>query len=324
MSLRQEEGAVGERTSGADVVVAGFAALPRPEQEEAYARLSELRLRQLAAEEDETAVLIAALRRVADVTGGRLTPERYAAARDELRRNGVDVPHMAKLVRHFGGWAAAKEALALTEVTPVKKIEARFRARVEGGRPHFSASELEAALRRCADELGRVPLLSEYDAWREKELALMRARGQFPRVPSVSVFRRRFGSWEKTLVGIGFATADVYLRLEPPPERASRLAKVNRYSEETLRDTLMRCVDELGYVPLIAEFNDWRRRELARTRKRKVILPSDSPYRYRYGTWAAALAHFGFDEAAIAGRLAAGRARSDASLAQYQFGRPAA
>ena len=90
-------------------------------------------------------------------------------------------------------------------------------------------------------------------------------------------------------------------------QRRPRLRKVQRYSEETLRATIERCVDELGRIPLIADFSEWRERELKRSRTPDLLLPTDSPYRSRYGTWKRALAHFGFSEETVTARRNQGR-----------------
>lgn len=311
-----------ERTSsGVDVVVSSFASLGAAEQDEAYARIADVRLTRLADAEGETAEYIRALRSVADLAGGELTTSTYKRARHELLGRAEEIPDLSSVIRFFGSWALAKEALALNDVTTTKKIDARFRSRVAGRQRHFTREELADALARCVAELGRVPLLSEFEGWRGKELALMRARGEVARVPSASVFRRRYGCWEKALLAHGHCPEEVYARLETTPARHAPLAKVDRYSEATLRATLLRCALEIGHAPLIAEFAAWRARELKRARGKRIILPTDSPYRYRFGTWEKALLHFGFTPEQVAARLEAGRGRSNVSLRWHQFSR---
>jgi Homing endonuclease associated repeat len=307
------------RTSAVDLFVHLFGVLEAEEQEQAYVRISDLRLVQLAELGGETAVFVAAMRRFADLADGELTAERYRAVQRQEAREGRELPSLSAVIRFFGSFALAKEAVRLSDVSSARKIEARFRARVTGRGPHFSADEVRAALAACVAELGRVPLVAEYDEWRTKELALKRARGEVARVPSPTVFRRRHRTWERALLAHGYSPDEVHVRLEPKPERLQRLVKVDRYSEDTLRDTLLRCVADLGHVPLIAEFSAWRERELKRTRARKVLLPTDSPYRYRYGTWERALLHFGFSEAKVRARLDAGRRRSTAATRPHRF-----
>jgi len=72
----------------------------------------------------------------------------------------------------------------------------------------------------------------------------------------------------------------------------------------------------------VIEFELWRQREieLAKARGEDLFLPSDSPYRRRWGGWEAALRHFGFEPEEIEGRLGPGRERSNESLQRFQFG----
>lgn len=306
-------------TSGAELVAIAFASLAPEEQDEAFARISDIRLTRLASEESETATFIRSMRRVVGVTGPELTPDLYRQVRRELLASGEEVAEFNAVCRHFGSWRLAKEALGLSDAATPEKIEARFRSRLMGRQRTFHHKELEETLRRCVDGLGRVPLLAEYDEWRQRELALQRTRGEAGRVPSPAVFRRRHGTWESALIACGYSPDEVYVRLEPRPERRSRVAKVDRYSEATLRDTLMRCARELGRPPLVDDFEEWRQREVARTRAHSVVLPSNSPYRRRWGTWERALRHFGFAAEEIEAARAPGRARSNASRARFQY-----
>jgi hypothetical protein len=104
--------------------------------------------------------------------------------------------------------------------------------------------------------------------------------------------------------------------------RSRLVGKVHRYREETLRETLERCAADLGHVPLIIEFEHWRQRklELAKAQGQELFLPSDSPYRRRWGSWQDALLHLGFTPEAIAERLEPGRRHSNESLKRFQFG----
>lgn len=242
-----------------------------------------------------------------------MTTTSYQAAWRQLRADGTHLPNVSSVIRFFGSWLTAKEALTLAEVTTSRRIEARFRARLNGLGPHFAGDELRDALVRCAEELGRPPLLAQYEEWRRKELALARNRGERGRVPSPSCFRRRYGGWEEALLAAGFSPDEVYVRLEPDSGRRKTLLKVDRYSEATLRETLLRCALALGHAPLIAEFTAWRATELKRLGP-VAVLPTDSPYRSRYGTWEKALRHFGFSEEQVAARLDRGRERSNVSL----------
>lgn len=306
-----------QQTSAIDLLCLSFSALPADEQDETLVRLRDIQLTRLAVDEGQSAAFLRALRRVADLNGGELSPAMYKRTRQSLLRDGEELPYVTQVIRNFGSWARAKEAAGLSTTTTIDVIEARFRARMRGHRPHYREDELKETLHRCATELGRVPLVTEYDDWRKKELALARARGELGRVSCSEGFRRRWGTWEKTLLACGFSTHDLHVRLEAP-DRLPRLAKVARYSDETLGEILHECARDLGRAPLVQEFQAWRVIRLKRTRTRAVGLPTDSPYRRRFGSWAGALRHFGFSEKEIANRLAPGRSRTNGWLLEHR------
>jgi hypothetical protein len=301
-------------TSAVDVICLAFASLADAEQEEALVRLRDLQLTRLAAADGEAAAYLRGLRRVAELNGGELTPDLYKKTRAGLLRHGEELPPLSAVIRHYTTWAMAKEAAALAEVTTTEVIEMRFRRRLLGLNPHYKLHELEQALGRCASELGRAPLVSEYDEWRRKELSLAATRGEHGRVPSPEAFRRRFGGWEKALLACGHSTDDLYLRLESP-DRADLRAKVWRYTDASLATPLKACAHALGRAPLVEEYAAWRERALKDGRR---DIPSDSPYRRRFGSWEGALKHFGFSDEAIAARLVDGRARSNLWLREWQ------
>lgn len=207
-------------TSGAEIVAVGFAALGADEQEEAYARITDIRLTRLAGEESETSQLIASLRRVADAAGEELTPDLYRQVRRELIARGEEVAEFNAVIRHFGSWRAAKEALGLSEVTTPAKIEARFRARLVGKVHRYREDTLGDTLRKCAADLGHVPLVIEFAHWRQREIELAKAQGIYLFLPSDSPYRRRWGSWEAALLHFGFTPEAVKERLEPGRQRS--------------------------------------------------------------------------------------------------------
>jgi hypothetical protein len=202
-------------TSAIDLVVTAFSALAAEEQDEAYTRIHDLRLTRLAGEDSEMTRHLRSLRRVADVVGGDLTPATYRAARRILVADGEEVIEFNALLRYFGSWRAAKDAIGLAEVETADKIEARFRSRLVGKVHRYREDTLRETLERCAVDLGHVPLIIEFEHWRQRELELAKARGQELFLPSDSPYRRRWGSWDKALLALGFAEEDVYARLEP-------------------------------------------------------------------------------------------------------------
>jgi len=301
-------------TSAVDILCVAFAALPEATQDEALVRLRDIQLTRLAAAEDETAVFLRGLRRVAELNGGELSPDLYKRTRASLLVDGDELPPLSAVIGHYTTWAMAKEAAGLSELTTADVITMRFRRRMRGLNPHYAVDELEVALARCAGEVGRAPLVSEYDAWRRKELSLAATRGEHGRVPGPEAFRRRFGSWGKALLACGHSVDDLYLRLEAPDRSALR-AKVWRYTDASLASALKACARALGRPPLVEEYGVWRRRALKDGRR---DIPTDSPFRRRFGSWEQALKHFGFSDAEIAARLVDGRARSNAWLREWQ------
>lgn len=208
-------------TSGADLLLVAFTALAPEEQEEAFARIGQARLTRLAGEEDETAQFLRSLQRAQEHVGGELTPDLYRAARAELRAGGEEIAELNAVIRHFDSWRAAKEALELSAVTTPRKIEARFRGRLVGKVHRYREETLRETLERCAADLGHVPLILEFEHWRQREIELAKAQGRDLFLPSDSPYRRRWGSWEEALLHLGFTPEAVAERLESGRERSN-------------------------------------------------------------------------------------------------------
>jgi hypothetical protein len=205
-------------TSGADLLLVAFNALAPEEQEEAFVRIGEARLTRLAGEDDETAQFLRSLQRVQEHVGGELSPDLYRAARAELRESGEEVAELNAVIRHFSTWRAAKEALDLSAVTTPRKIEARFRGRLVGKVHRYREETLRETLERCAADLGHVPLIIEFEHWRQREIELAKAQGRDLFLPSDSPYRRRWESWEAALLHFGFTPEAIAERLEPGRE----------------------------------------------------------------------------------------------------------
>jgi hypothetical protein len=214
-----------KRTPAADVVAAAYTALAPEEREEAFVKINDLRLRALAGNGDEVAYYVSSLVRVADVADGELTPDIYRRARRVLLQEGEDVAEFNTIVRFFGSWRQAKEALELAEVNTPRKIEARFRGRLVGKVHRYREQTLREAIARCARDLGHVPLVIEFEHWRQRELELAKARGEELWLPSDSPYRRRWGSWEEALLHCGFTPEAIAERLEPGRERSDQSLK---------------------------------------------------------------------------------------------------
>jgi hypothetical protein len=208
-------------TSGADLLLVAFNALTPEEQEEAFARIGEARLTRLAGKEDETAQFLRSLQRAQEHVGCELSPDLYRAARAELRESGEEITELNAVIRHFSTWRAAKEALELSAVTTSRKIEARFRGRLVGKVHRYREETLRETLQRCAADLGHVPLIIEFEHWRQREIELAKAQGRDLFLPSDSPYRRRWRSWEEALLHFGFTPEAIAERLEPGRERSN-------------------------------------------------------------------------------------------------------
>ena len=280
-------------------MLAAYRALPPEEQESLFAKIRQLRLEQLAVADSDAARYLASLVKVAGHLGATPTSENYKQAHAELTAAGEEVLHLSSVIRYYGSWRLAKEALELAGYYRPRMIDARFRRRRTRRPRHTREDELRDALQACAADLGRAPLVREYEDWCEEQRDLARSRGEELWLPSVATFRRRHKTWEKALLHYGLDLRSVYARLEQPGEPRRRLAKVDRYTDETLEETLRACIRSIGRVPLSEQFEAWRRRELKRRRADKIVLPSTAPYRRRFGSWQKALLHFGVSQEEI-------------------------
>lgn len=309
-------------TSPIDVLLAAYNALSPGEREALFKRLSELRLRAVAAGEGETARHIASLRHVAQHLGKTdFSVDEYREAYKQLRTAGDEsVIELNKLIRFFGRWSLAKEALDLSAINTAVKIEARFRARVAGRPRQFNEHQMRDALHDCARELGRTPLSEEYRKWRQKEIDLASARGDEAWLPSYNAYYRRFSSWEAALVHYGFDLEQYYRQLERrPTDGKVEVGKVDRYTDETLEAVFRRAAARIGHIPMAWEFEEWRRPFLKKSRAKSISLPSSSPYRRRFGSWDKALLHYGYTEEEISARRQETRERTNKNLEASSF-----
>jgi hypothetical protein len=203
-------------TSAIDALVFLYRALPLDDREEAFARLSDLRVEQLVSAESETGQMLRSLRAVTDLVGHSPAPADYREAKVALELVGIEIVPLSRLIAHFGSWRRAKEALDLSGITSTRKIEARFKSRRIGKVWRYTQETLRDTLARCVAEIGHVPQVAEYDWWRERELQLAAARGDQLHLPSASPYRKRWGSWAQALGHLGYDVDDIERRLERP------------------------------------------------------------------------------------------------------------
>jgi hypothetical protein len=209
-------------TPATDIFLAAYTALSPAEQEAAFEMINEARLARLAADDSETGRFIRSLRRVAEFVGtDDLSPDDYRAARAELVAQGEDIAEINTVIRHFESWRKAKQALARSSDETPLRIEARFRRRLLGKVHRYREETLRATLERCAADLGHVPLVIEFELWRQREVELAKARGEEMFLPSDSPYRRRWGSWEQALLHFGFTPEALAERFEAGRERSN-------------------------------------------------------------------------------------------------------
>ena len=155
------------------------------------------------------------------------------------------------------------------------------------------------SLRHVAEEIGRIPTVDDYRTVQPRLVA----RGED--IESFTRVYRFFGNWPRAREALALADTTTARRIQARFD-SRRLGKVWRYTEDTLRDTLRRCVEHYGRPPGVAEFEWWRDRELELARGAghdHVHLPSANPYRKRWKTWEGALLHFGYRPEDLEARL---------------------
>lgn len=166
-----------------------------------------------------------------------------------------------------------------------------------------AADSSEAALYlrcllRVAEDVGRTPTVDDYKEVQPR----LAAAGEH--IESFSKVYRFYGSWVRAREAVELSDSTTAKRIEAR-FRYRRVGKVWRYTEVALQTALMAAADHWGRPPSVAEFEWWRDRELelAKAAGDAIDLPSSSPYRKRWGTWEAALLHFGFTPEQVALRL---------------------
>jgi hypothetical protein len=204
-------------TPATDALLILFGALDDAEQEEIVERIATIRAVAAVSEESASAPFIRSLRRVVEHIGHEPTVDEYKDACAALRESGEDIVGFGAVVRHFGTWRRAKEALDLSHMTSIRNVEARFRHRRVNKIWRYSEETLRETLERVVAYYGGIPTIQEFDAWRQRELRLASAEGNDAlQVPSTRPFRERYRGWERALVHFGYPQAEIAKRLERP------------------------------------------------------------------------------------------------------------
>lgn len=181
----------------------------------AACRLTEGRLEQVAGQADRTAAHLLALRRVANASGSAPTVAVYRDYWHKSRGDDEALPSVSALIKHFGSWRQAREALELSKTSSARQIEARFARRRLGKIWRYTEETLQRTLAACVRDVGHVPQVAEFEHWRRRELEVARAKGDDAlHLPSSGPYRRRYGSWEKALLALGYTPDQVVERLD--------------------------------------------------------------------------------------------------------------
>ena len=157
------------------------------------------------------------------------------------------------------------------------------------------------SLRRVAEAVGHTPGVPEY----KKISATLREQGEDIE-PFSRLYRYFGGSWARAQEALELSGETRTKAIEARFANR-RLGKPRRYSEDELREALAACVEHFGRVPSTGDYSWWRERrlELARAQRRdRLHLPTDGPYRERWGGWEPALLHFGYTPDTRAHQLA--------------------
>jgi hypothetical protein len=149
--------------------------------------------------------LALALRSVTDLLGHPpSTPEYIAAYKVARGRGDASLPSVSVFVKRHGSWRAALFAAGLTGTPPQGLIHQR---RLLRARPAvYPRERVVACIRACAAEVGRVPTVLDYAAWRDEKAQVARASGRsHPDFPHYNTIRRRYGGWPQALNAAGFS-----------------------------------------------------------------------------------------------------------------------
>jgi hypothetical protein len=204
-------------TPATDALLIIFSALEDAEQQEVVERIAAIRAIDSVSEESASAPFLRSLRRVTEFIDHEPMVDEYKDACAALREAGEDIIGFSSVVRHYGTWRRAKQALDLSQTTSVRNVEARFRHRRVSKIWRYTEATLRETLERVVAYYGAIPTIQEYDAWRQRELRLATVEGNDAlQVPSTRPYRERYHGWENALLHFGYAAEEIAKRLERP------------------------------------------------------------------------------------------------------------
>jgi len=203
------------KTGANEIIVIAFRALSPDEQDLVAREINELVARRRRQAESKTEIALDSMGRVRAFLDETPTVDGYRQAWRQLRSRGEDVLSVNQIISQFGSWRQAKEALELSATNSPAQLESRLANRRLDKIWRYTEKTLRQSLARCVDELGDVPQVAEYQHWRRARLSLAEKKGDaMLHLPSASPFRRRYGSWERALLALGYRPDQVAERLE--------------------------------------------------------------------------------------------------------------
>lgn len=214
---------------------------------------------------------------------------------------------MARTLETHSVMTSGTEALLViyAALTPEEQEEAFAQLRTQRLLDQDGAErEMERylrSLRRVASALGHPPGTEEYQ---EVSRTLI-AEGEDIE-PFSRLYRFFERSWALALEALALSGETTTKAVEARFVQRQR-GKPVRYSEDELRAALAACVAHFGRVPNTQEYAWWRSRqlELARAKgEKKPHIPTEGPFREKWGGWEGGLLHFGYTPDALAHRLA--------------------
>ena len=230
---------------------------------------------------------VAALRAAHAELGEPLGTARYDNWGREIERrracepdaNTAPVPTAHTVGRLFGGWWPALKSALGEGVLLSRRVQ-----------PYeYTSEQLMALWQACRQHLGHPPAVHEYDAWR---LSRMSHGDGTNSAPHYNTLSRRIGngSWSGVAAAAGEDGSRPRRRL--PPE----------YTADVLTSAYGGCVTELGHLPSVNEYEQWRESRLLRDPTTRVPADSTLARHLGGGLWAAVAA-------AVSGNAVNGRIR---------------
>lgn len=174
-----------------------------------------------------------------------------------------------------GGWNEVLKQAHLEAVPDDAPI-------VVEGEHAYTKAEIIAALRECAQELGRNPTFNNYLNW-ARSPEVRKRPGRRPR--SQNVFERNFGGYPPALVAAGLAGAD---GTGVPMSTLQRSGRNYRWSDGELMAALAEAIDYYeGRFPTCGEYTRYRELRLEESADKDAPprIPAMNGYQRRFGGW---------------------------------------